>query len=98
MAKMVVSIVIVALGLYASWFVRLGERTFREHVVRIAKTPEVHDLGVGIATAVGSARTAVKTKIASRLHATRDGNVDPNAPAPDVSELGPDDEEESRSR
>jgi hypothetical protein len=97
-AKMVVAIVIVALGLYASWFVRLGDRTFREHVVRIAKTPEVHDLGVGIATAVGSAKHAVKMKIASRLRATRDGDVDPNAPAPDVSELGPGDEVDLRRR
>lgn len=93
MAKMVVSIVVVALGLYAAWFVRLGDRTFREHLVRIANTPEVHDLGSGIATAVGSAKTAVKTKIASRLHATHDGNADPNAPAPDVNELGPDNED-----
>jgi hypothetical protein len=91
-AKMVVSIVVVALCLYASWFVRLGDRTFREHIVRIASTPEVHDLGVGIATAVGSAKTAVKTKIASRIHASHEGTVDPNAPAPDVNELGPDDE------
>jgi hypothetical protein len=98
MAKMVVSIIVVALGLYASWFVRLGDRTFREHVVRIINTPEVHDLGVGIATTVGSAKTAVTTKIASRLHATRDGKVDPNAPAPDVSEIGPDSDEESRNR
>jgi hypothetical protein len=87
---MVVGIVVSALVLYASWFVRLGDRTFREHLVRIVNTPEVHDLGAGIATAVGSAKTAVKTKIASRLHATRDGTVDRNAPAPDVNELGPD--------
>jgi hypothetical protein len=97
-AKMVVAIVIVALGLYASWFVRLGDLTFREHVMRIARTPEVHDLGAGIAHAVGSAKNAVKTKIASRLHATRDGHIDRNAPAPDVSELGPDDEVEFRRR
>jgi hypothetical protein len=90
-AKMVVSIVLVSLALYASWFVRLGDLTFREHVMRIAKTPEVHDLEVGIFTAVGSAKNAVKTKIASRLHQTRDGHVDPNAPAPDVNEIGPDD-------
>jgi hypothetical protein len=96
MAKMVVSIVLVALGLYAAWFVRLGDRTFKDHVVRIANTPEVHDLGTGIATAVGSAKTAVKMKIASRLHQTRDGRPDPNAPAPDVSELGPDDDDSRR--
>lgn len=96
MAKMVVSIVLVALGLYAAWFVRLGDRTFKDHVVRIAHTPEVHDLGAGIMTAVGSAKTAVKTKIASRLRATRDGRVDPNEPAPDVSELGPDADDSRR--
>jgi hypothetical protein len=89
-AKMVVGIVVAALVLYASWFVRLGDRTFREHLVRIVNTPEVHDLGHGIATAVGTAKNTVKTKIASRLRSTRDGNVDPNAPAPDVEELGPD--------
>lgn len=90
MAKMVVGIVVVALLLYASWFVRLGDRTFREHIVRIANTPEVHDLGSGIATAVRTANYNMKTKIASRLNATRDGRVDKNAPAPDVNELGPD--------
>jgi hypothetical protein len=92
MAKMVVSVILLALSLYASWFVKLGDRTFREHVVRIAKTPEVQDLGTGIATTLGSAKTAVKTKIASRLHSTREGDVEKNAPAPDVENLGPDDE------
>ena len=72
MAKMAVAICVLALGIYGSWFVKLGERTFREHVVRIAKTPEVHDLGTGIVSAVGSAKSAVKSKIAARLHASRE--------------------------
>lgn len=96
MAKMIVGIVVAALVLYASWFVRLGDRTFREHIVRIANTPEVHDLGSGIATAVGTAKNTVKTKIASRLSSTRDGQADPNAPAPDVNELDPENFDDDR--
>ena len=96
MAKMVVGIVVATLVLYASWFVRLGDRTFREHLVRIVNTPEVHDLGSGIATAVGTAKDTVKTKIASRLRSTRDGTVDRNAPAPDVNELDPDNLDDDR--
>lgn len=98
MAKMVVGIVVVALVLYASWFVRLGDHTFREHVVRIFNTPEVHDLGTGISTAVGSAKDNMKMKIASRLRDTRDGQPSRNAPAPDVDELGPDTFEDDDSR
>ena len=71
MAKMAVSIVLLALGLYAAQFVTLGDYTLKEHLVRIAQTSEVQDLGEGIGTAVGSAKTAVKSKIAARLHATR---------------------------
>lgn len=74
MAKMAIAICALALGIYSSWFVKLGDRTFKEHLVRIANTPEVHDLGVGIATAVGSAKSAVKSKIAARLHASREAS------------------------
>lgn len=90
MAKMIIGIVVVVLGLYAAWFVRLGNLTFKEHVVRIAHTPEVHDLGSGIADAVGTAKDTVKLKIASRLHQTRDVRVDRDAPTPDIHELDPD--------
>ncbi|HKP63392.1 MAG TPA: hypothetical protein VJV78_41940 [Polyangiales bacterium] len=71
MAKMAVSIVVLALGLYAAQFVTLGDYTLKEHVTRIAQTSEVKELGEGIATAVGSAKTVVKSKLAERLHATR---------------------------
>ena len=71
MAKMAISICLLAIGIYVSWFVKLGDLTFRDHVLRIARTPEVHDLGTGIASAVGSAKSAVKTRVAARLQASR---------------------------
>ena len=71
MAKMAISICLLAIGIYVSWFVRLGDLTFREHVLRIARTPEVHDLGTGIVSAVGTAKSAVKTRVAARLQASR---------------------------
>jgi hypothetical protein len=78
MAKMAVSIVVFAIGLYIALFVKLGDYTLREHVSRIGKTSEVHDLAEGIASRLGSAKTAVKSQIAARLHATR-WSADPDA-------------------
>jgi hypothetical protein len=70
MNKMVIAICVFALGLYVSMFVRLGELTFREHVARIIQTDEAKELGDGILVTVASAKTAVKTKISSRLEQT----------------------------
>lgn len=86
MAKMAVSVCLLALSLYAAWALKLGDRTLKEHLVRIAKTPEVHDLGLGIASTVGAAKSSVKTKIASRLHATREGG-EGREPPPDVADM-----------
>jgi hypothetical protein len=71
MAKMAVSIITLALGLYLAAFVKLGEFTFREHLVRIAETSEFQQLSEGISSLLGSAKTAVKSQIATRLHATK---------------------------
>ena len=86
MAKMAISVCLLALSLYGSWAIKLGDHTLKEHLVRIAKTPEAHDLGVGIATAVGTAKSTVKMKIASRLHATREGG-EGREPPPAVADL-----------
>jgi len=86
MAKMVAGVIATALLIYVSWFVKLGELTFREHLVRIARTPEVHDLGQGIVSKVGSATTQVKHQISARLHATKAPAQDPDAPDIDAEE------------
>jgi hypothetical protein len=78
MAKMAVSIVGLALSLYLAWFIKLGDYTLREHLVRISQTSEVHELGEGIASTLGSAKTRVKSQIAARLQATR-WAADPDA-------------------
>ncbi len=80
MAKMVAGVIATALLIYVSWFVRLGELTFREHLVRIARTPEVQDLGQGIVSKVGSATSQVKHQISARLHATKAPSQDLDAP------------------
>lgn len=90
MGKMIVGIVLAVVCAYVIFFVRLGDLTFKEHIGRIANTPEVHDLRAGIADRVGAATDKVRTVIATRLHATRDGRIDRDAPPPDVRELEPD--------
>ena len=71
MAKMVISIVGLALSIYLASFVKLGEYTLKEHAVRIGKTDEVRELGEGIVERLGAAKSAVKTQIAARLKATQ---------------------------
>lgn len=71
MSKMVIAICVLALGLYVSMFVRLGELTLREHFARILQTDEAKELGDGILVTVASAKTAVQTKISSRLEQTK---------------------------
>jgi len=51
--------------------VKLGQYTFVQHVVRIAKTPAVRDLGNGILEKVGSAQNAMKSQIKAQLAASR---------------------------
>jgi hypothetical protein len=67
-AKMTVSIVVFALGIYVANFVQLGDYTLREHMVRIGNTSEVHELGEGIVARLSTTKSAVKTRIAARLH------------------------------
>jgi hypothetical protein len=83
MAKMAISICLLASCLYVSWFVKLGDRTFREHFIRIANTPEVNDLGHGIVAAATSATTTVRTRVAARMHASRQSGSDEPEDAPE---------------
>jgi len=86
MLKMVIAICVLALGLYTSMFVRLGDLTLREHFARILQTEEAQELGDGILMTVASAKTAVKTKISARLEQSKQDDEETESEEEEVDE------------
>lgn len=49
-------------AIYLVFFMSLGTRTFFQHLVRIARTPEVQELGEELVGTLASATNTVKRK------------------------------------
>jgi hypothetical protein len=99
MWKMVVSIVLVAASIAGAQFIKLGDLTLAQHLVRIMGTQEAKALGEGIVETVATAKTKVKKQLSARLAATKkpseDVDVD-GAEEADVEDVVDDVEEEAQ--
>lgn len=79
MIKSVLAAIGLAVVLYVSFFIPLGERTLAQHVQRIWATDEAQELSRDIETAADDLETHLQERL-------RDGSTDadagPSAPAP----------------
>ena len=57
------TVAISLVAVYLVFFLSLGTRTFAQHVLRIARTPEVQELGEELADTLASATDSVKRRL-----------------------------------
>jgi hypothetical protein len=84
MAKMVIWIVVLALVLYLSFAIKLGDYTFSGHLRRILDTDEAHELWNGIAETVTSTKESAQEKVKERLDEAKeaeDGEEEDDEPS-----------------
>jgi hypothetical protein len=72
--KLLGALALAAVCVYGALFIELGERTFVQHVVRIARTPEVEDLADAIETERAALALALRSTVFQRLAAIRPGS------------------------
>lgn len=74
---------LVCAAVYLLFLLKLGQFTFAQHVKRIWNTPEVSELGHGIATKLSSTHSSAMRELRGKLATMREpgAEVEPSRPA-----------------